>query len=139
MPIYYRYFGNPNATLNVWTGHEEACSYIEDLCGRIEDQAEIENILLTHSARNPHSSVAACIYGHTHIDSFLAPLETTEFQQHKLPFYQIEITCLDTKRNIALRKTNKLGIAFDILVLTPSKRRLTLIRFGDGTDREFYY
>ena len=139
VPIYYSHIGDPSLTLKVWDGHKETASYIEDLYGRAEDQEEIENILLSYSARNPHSRIAACIYGHTHADSFLAPLETAELKQHNLPYYQVEISCLDTKRNKTLYTDTSLGIAFDILVLTPSEKKLTMVRFGDGKDREIRY
>ena len=139
VPIYYSHSGDPTLKLTVWDGIRETESYIEDLYGRVEDQAAIEDILFSYAEGNPGSRIAACIYGHNHEDSFLAPKETRESKQHNLPYYQVEISSLNTKNNVALRKNAKIGIAFDIVVLTPSERKLSFVRFGDGQNREINY
>lgn len=148
VPLFYDYSGDPEAKLGVWTGNRAAESFVNALCGWIDDRDEAEAIF---SAFHEHkrcrierlgidtsfegnARLIACLSGHMHDDSFFAPGETIGPDTNRLPCAQIQSGSTNVRLNQPL-KDAELPIAMDIAVLTPSERRLTLVRFGAGEDR----
>ncbi|MBR5868143.1 MAG: metallophosphoesterase [Clostridia bacterium] len=128
VPMYDRYTGDMESMLDVWTGSRAAKAYISTLCGWIDDAPEAVAILEDFAKANPGKLVGE-FSGHTHADSLWAPGETKGTVQNPLPCYQSVI------RSFCLQGT----AAMDILVVTPSLRRVDMIRVGDGEDRSFSF
>ncbi|MBO5197872.1 MAG: metallophosphoesterase [Lachnospiraceae bacterium] len=144
--------GVMTAKLGVWTGVRAAESYIKALCGWISDREEAEKILkayASHTAyheekRNIHADytaakapLIACISGHNHNDRVILPGQQNGTHPNHLPCPQILIGGADPRVNPELREQIQIGVSMDILIFTPSKGRLSLIRLGDGEDREY--
>ena len=131
VPFYYKYTGDKEATLDVWTGSEAKVSYISALCGEIEDIDEATEIIEQYNAR-PDTKLVACLSGHTHTDSLWAPYEEKNEVKNPLPCYQIVTTSTCPRKDAGA----EFGISMDIAVWTPSSGELNMIRIGDGEDRQ---
>ena len=154
VPFYSCYRGDMTTKLSVWTGDREAESYISALSGWIEDRQEAEEILRAYhegvvycnEEKDIHGNyteksahIIACLSGHIHKDRLFAPGEQKGNDQNRLVCPQAAITSAKSSYNKETREKAEFGIAFDVLVLTPSEKCLSLIRFGDGEDRRIYY
>lgn len=128
VPMYDRYTGDMEKMLDVWTGSRAAKSYISTLCGWIEDAPEAVAILEGFAKAHPGKLIGE-FSGHTHVDSLWAPGEVKGEVQNPLPCHQSVIS------SFCLRGT----AAMDILVVTPSLRRVDMVRVGDGEDRGFSF
>ncbi len=122
VPMYDRYTGDMASMLDVWTGTRAAKAYISTLCGWIDDAPEAVAILEGFAKTHPGKLVGE-FSGHTHADSLWAPGEEKESVKNPLPCHQ------------AVVRMAKEGL--DVLVVTPSARRVDLVRVGDGEDRNF--
>lgn len=149
VPLYYAYSGDTTSTLGVWTGDRAAESYISALCGWIEDRSDAEAILTAFHTHAPcridrlgismpaspeGSRLIACLSGHIHTDSLFAPGEAIASETNRLPCAQIQTGAANVRLNAPL-KASALPISMDVAVLTPSERRLSMVRFGPGEDR----
>ena len=124
VPMYDRYTGDMASMLDVWTGTRAAKAYISTLCGWIDDAPEAVAILEGFAKTHPGKLVGE-FSGHTHADSLWAPGEEKESVKNPLPCHQ------------AVVRMAKEGL--DVLVVTPSARRVDLVRVGDGEDRSFAF
>ena len=131
VPFYYKFMGDKEATLGVWTGDCAKVSYISALCGAIGDLDEALAIIDEFDSRND-ARLVACLSGHMHSDSFWLPYEEKDGRRNPLPCHQFVTTaaCLE---EIA---KSEFGISIDLAVWTPSKGEFNLIRIGDGSDRK---
>ena len=156
VPLYYMHHQNMTDTLGVWTDTRAADSLIAALCGWIEDRDTAEEIFRAFEAHEPiripelgldipkrdyTRGLVACLSGHMHFDDFWLPWEerieeeSRDGRRNPLPCVQT-VTC-STSANKVRKLTDEkgLGVYMDIAVLTPSRRELTLVRYGSGTDR----
>ena len=131
VPFWYKYFGDTESTLGVWTGSEAKKSYISALCGWIEDLDEAVSIIEEYDKR-PGTKLVACLSGHMHTDSFWAPYEAKGERKNPLPCHQVVTTATCFTEDTEL----EIGISIDVAVWTPSKGELNMIRIGDGEDRK---
>lgn len=125
VPFYYRYRGDKTRIYEVWDGEKTAQTYVDALCGWIDDAEEAANIIAQRG------NVIACFSGHTHADSFWRPYERRGEDMNYLPCCQFVTT--HAAHN---SQAGALGVAIDILVWNPDERDVHLIRFGDGEDRK---
>ncbi len=130
VPFFYKYTGDMESTLGVWTGDEAKISYISALCGWIEDLDEA--VAIIDKFNNHTKRLIACLSGHMHSDSLWLPREEKCGEKNPLPCHQVVTTAACSTENFEL----KIGISIDIAVWTPSKRELHMIRIGDGEDRK---
>lgn len=131
VPFWYKYFGDTESTLGVWTGSEAKESYISALCGWIEDLDEAVSIIEEYDKR-PDTRLVACLSGHMHTDSFWTPYEAKGERKNPLPCHQVVTTATCFTENVELET----GISIDVAVWTPSKGELNMVRIGDGEDRK---
>ncbi len=124
VPFYYRYRGDKTIIYEVWDGEKTATTYVDALCGWIDDAEEAAAVVAERG------NVIACFSGHTHEDSLWEPYERRGEDVNYLPCHQIVTT------HAAHYHENAVGVAIDILVWNPDERELHLIRFGDGSDRK---
>ena len=126
VPFYYiKYYGDPEAMLDVWNGSEVRKSYVSALCGWIDDIDEASDIVNTF-AKN--GRLVACLSGHTHADSLWEPFKTLGNYTNPLLCYQI-VTA-------GVLINNYSEFVVDVAVWTPSENKLSLVRVGAGEDRE---
>ena len=150
VPLYYAYTDKKDWKIGVWTGDRAAESYVSALCGWIDDRDDAEAILSAfhahtafHSDRlgtslpaSPESAgLIACLSGHMHDDSLFNAGETIGAETNRLPCAQVQSGSTSVSLNRPLRDGAALPISMDVAVLTPSERRLTMVRYGAGTDR----
>lgn len=128
VPFYYKYVGDEETTLGVWNGKEAKKSYISALCGWIEDLNEATAMIEEFHER---ARVVACLSGHTHEDSLWLPYEEKENDKNPLPCHQIVTAATCAAEDVV----QKIGISMDVVVWTPSKGELHMVRVGDGEDR----
>ena len=131
VPFWYKYLGDTESKLGVWTGSEAKKSYISALCGWIEDLDEAVSIIEEYDKR-PGTKLVACLSGHMHTDSFWAPYEAKGERKNPLPCHQVVTTATCFTEDTEL----EIGISIDVAVWTPSKGELNMIRIGDGEDRK---
>ncbi len=130
VPPFYRYRGDMQTRLPVWTGTREATATVADLSGWIDDCDALASVLREFIACGGH--LVACLSGHTHTDSLWLPLEKRDQACNVLPCLQAVIGGVCVPGHLH----ESYGISFDIAVWTPSERRFSLVRIGDGEDRE---
>ena len=130
VPLYYKYTGDKEATLGVWTGDEEKVSYISALCGWIDDLDKAVEIIEEYNNR-PDTRLVACLSGHMHTDSLWLPHEERDGRRNPLPCKQV-VTAATCFTETFVREV---GVSIDVAVWTPSKGELNMIRIGDGEDR----
>ena len=150
VPLYYAYADEKDWTIGVWTGDHAAQSYVSALCGWIDDRDEAEALLSAFNAHaacridrlnvslpaSPKSAgLIACLSGHMHDDSLFRAGETIGDETNRLPCAQIQSGSTNVSLNRPLRDQAALPISMDVAVLTPSERRLTMVRYGAGADR----
>lgn len=150
VPLYYAYADEKDWTIGVWTGDHAAQSYVSALCGWIDDRDEAEALLSAFNAHaacridrlnvslpaSPESAgLIACLSGHMHDDSLFRAGETIGHETNRLPCAQIQSGSTNVSLNRPLRDQAALPISMDVAVLTPSERRLTMVRYGAGADR----
>ena len=70
-----------------------------------------------------------------HDDSLFRADETIGHETNRLPCAQIQSGSTNVSLNRPLRDQAALPISMDVAVLTPSERRLTMVRYGAGADR----
>ncbi len=129
VPFYAEYRGDMEKTLKVWTGEREAVSYISALCGWIDDVKEASEIINKFAEKS--GRLVACFSGHTHTDSLRNPFE--EKNNFRNPLNCPQAVTRIFRR--AKHDENECGFALDVLVWTPSKGKLDLVRVGDGESR----
>lgn len=80
-----------------------------------------------------NSDIAAHIHGHTHIDAICRTRE--------IPFVNVSVACSLCRSYGGLtRRADQISaVCFDTMVLLPEERKIKLIRFGAGHDREISY
>lgn len=125
VPFYYQYRGEKTKIYEVWDGEKTAKSYVDALCGWIDDVEEAAAIVAQRK------NVIACFSGHTHADSFWQPLECRGEDVNYLSCPQVVTTHAAHHAD-----TNPTCVAIDILVLNPNEREMHIIRFGEGQDRK---
>lgn len=150
VPLYYAYTDEKDWTIGVWAGDHAAQSYVSALCGWIDDRDEAEALLSAFNAHtafhskkldaflpaSPESAgLIACLSGHMHDDSLFNAGETIGVETNRLPCAQIQSGATNVSLNGPLRDHAALPISMDVAVLTPSERRLTMVRYGAGADR----
>ena len=125
VPLFYSvYYGDPEAMLGVWNGKERKTSYVSALCGWIDDIDRASEIITSFSKKG---KLVGVFSGHTHFDSLWEPFET----QGK---YTNPVSCKQAVTGAAF--INAEFMKLDVMVFTPSENKLTLVRIGDGEDRE---
>lgn len=129
VPFYDEYRGDMEATLGVWTGERAAVSYISALCGWIDDVEEAAAIVNRFAERT--GKLVGCFSGHTHADSLRGGMQ--ELDGYKNPLVCPQAVTRSFWR--AKHGADECPFAMDVLVWTPSEKRLELVRIGDGTDR----
>ena len=129
VPFYDKYTGDENATLGVWTGTEEKVSYISALCGSVED---LEDALVV--IKKNEDKLVACLSGHTHTDGLFAGYEEKNGVKNPLHCPQVVTNSACFTEDAGLKMD--MGISIDIVLWTPSKMELNLLRIGDGEDRK---
>lgn len=130
VPLFDYYRGDMESMLEVWNGEKVATSYIANLCGWIEDCDEASEIINRFSKEG---KLVACFSGHTHNDSFRLPFEEKDGFKNPVGCCQVvtEGVCIPAKLH------KDFGVAVDIVVFTPSEKKVSVIRIGDGEDRFF--
>lgn len=131
VPFYYKYLGDTESTIVVWTGSEAKVSFISSLCGWINDLDEAVEIIDEYNKR-PGRKLVACLSGHMHTDSLWAPYEVKGESKNPLPCYQVVTAGACRVEDIV----SGIGICIDVAVWTPSKNEFNMIRIGDGEDRK---
>lgn len=126
VPFFYEYEGDREATLAVWNGEQEKVSLIADLCGGIEDRDKALEIQKKFAEKH---ILAGVLSGHTHFDLMLKPFETLNGIENPLSCHQVVTT------SAFLGEGRQYGISIDIVVFSPSERRMDIFRIGDGEDR----
>ena len=128
VPLYDYYRGDKESMLEVWNGNNTAMSYIANLCGWIEDCDRASEIInrFAKSGR-----FVACFSGHTHTDSLWKPFEEKDGFKNPVDCYQV------VTEGVCIPQVNHMdyGISVDVAVWTPSERKISIIRIGDGEDR----
>ena len=130
VPFYYKFMGDKEATLDVWTGTCPKVSYISALCGWIDDIDKAIEIIDEYNNR-PDTRLVACLSGHMHTDSLWLPYEENNGRKNPLPCKQVVTTATCFTEGVEL----EYGISIDVAVWTPSKGELNMLRIGDGDDR----
>ena len=129
VPPFYRYCGDMEERLAVFTGTHEATATIANLSGWIEDRDALASVLKDFIASG--GRLIACLSGHTHTDSLWLPFEKRDGECNALPCPQ----CVIGGVCVPGRTHETYGASLDIALWTPSEQRLSLIRIGDGEDR----
>ena len=131
-PLYYEYRGEYGDKMyEVWNGKEVCETHVSNLCGWIEDVEDMTSVIEDFKINNP-GKLVACFSGHTHEDSLRMPHEEKDGFKNPLPCVQV-VTCGVHRNEYAGEKD---GFCMDVLVWTSSENALTLLRLGDGKDRE---
>ncbi len=131
VPFYYKYTGDTEAKIGVWTGKEAKETYIASICASPDDADEAVAII-DEFAAGPDTRLVACLSGHIHYDSFWLPHEEKDGKKNPLPCHQV----VTTSACIAMNFKPEMGICIDVAVWTPSKGEFNIIRIGDGDDRK---
>ncbi len=124
VPIFYKFGGDMERMIDVWTGTEVKRAFVKDLCGLVEDADKACEII------KQAGNVIACFSGHTHKDQLFPPLS-----ENPLPCYQV-VTRNPVPFSYAIDK-GVYGIAIDVVVFNPKLKEFFIFRFGDGEDRHF--
>ncbi len=126
VPFFYsKYYGDPEAMLDVWNGSEVRKSYISALCGWIDDIDEASDIVNSFAQKG---KLVACLSGHTHADSLWDPFKSEGNYTNPLSCRQAVTT--------GVFWNNYSEFVIDVAVWTPSENKLSLVRVGVGEDRE---
>ena len=154
VPFFSEYRGERESKLKVWLGDQESESFKCNLCGWIDDRADAEAIISAYHEGKTYADpqggicadysqktgkVIACLSGHKHTDMFMQPGEAIGLDENRLPCPQVVTTSTDVVHNKKLKAIMEYGISVDVVVIDPKKRKIALIRLGDGEDREFTY
>lgn len=123
VPFFYCYRGDKTRIYEVWDGDNIKTTYVDALCGWIDDAREAAAIVAERG------NVLACFSGHTHEDSLWEPYQRRGEDENYLPCRQVVTTH-------AAHHQNAVGVAVDILVWNPNEKKVHLIRFGQGEDRQ---
>lgn len=156
VPFYYEYRGERTAMLGTWNGTHATTSTIAALCGWIADRNVAEEIFAAFQNHNAydnaalgihmapsgeHACLLAALSGHMHSDSFWLPgaekntKDADSGGKNTLPCAQFVTASSNPAVNPDLRGHNTVPATLDIAVITPSRREITLVRYGDGEDR----
>lgn len=130
VPPLYRYSGDMQNRLPVWTGESEATATVANLCGWIDDRDVLATSLRAFVEKG--GRLVACLSGHTHADSLWLPFEERNGSCNVLPCAQAVTVGVCIPGHVH----ETYGVSFDIAVWTPAEQRLSLVRVGDGEDRE---
>ena len=128
VPFFSGYRGDMERMIDAWTGNAVKKAYVFELSGQIDDKDEAVKII--EKAKN----VVACFSGHMHKDSFWAPYEMQEDRKNPLPCHQVV-----TKNPVAFSwQADKYDLAVDIVLWNYKERKISVLRMGDGQDKEFF-
>ena len=125
VPFFDYYRGDMESMLEVWNGENTAMSYIANLCGWIEDCDKASEIINRFAESG---NLIACFGGHTHLDSFWMPFEENDGFKNPVGCCQVvtEGVCIPAKSH------EDYGVSVDIAIFTPSEKKLSIFRIGDG-------
>lgn len=160
VPLFYTCSERVQGSLHVFDGEKGCETSIRALCGWIEDrptaraifEAFAEHRAFTDAEKGirlkasaPEASLLCCLSGHNHGDELWRPFETREATSmedtavwtNPLPCVQAVTASCAAGVNKSIRADAELPTALDVAVITPSERKVTLVRFGVGEDRSF--
>ncbi len=160
VPFYYDYYGDRTKKLGVFNGTIPTETFISALCGWIADRPAAQAIFeafRNHTAYDngdygirmrpsaPEAELIGFISGHIHTDSLWQPGECRPVHDdnvlkercNSLPCVQLVVSASNIRINSVLRKQAKWPVCMDIAVISPSERRFSTVRYGDGEDRTF--
>ncbi len=133
-PFCYKYLGSTDGTLSMWDGERERQILIKDFCGDVYDLDKVVAILDDFKKNNPQKLVAA-FSGHMHYDMVWEPNEEKIGLKNSLPCVQIVSNGFYNES----KEADKADFSLDIVVWTPSQKKLDTVRVGEGEDLSFSF